>query len=75
MKESILAATRNGSAGDRYYRKEDIPDREIDAGGKALREHIFGWRELRSWETLSFQRKKNWRKKAAVVLAAAMTVR
>ena len=49
----------------------DIPDEQIEAGAKALRERMQSGRITRPWNALPNSDKLKWRDHAAVVLTAA----
>ena len=51
----------------------DIPDEQIEAGAKALRERMTAGRITHPWEKLLMSAKRKWRDHAACVLTAART--
>lgn len=52
-----------------------IPEAEIDAGAKALRERQQSSKRLNAWDTLPNSAKRKWRDYATCVLTAASAVR
>ncbi len=48
-----------------------VPENEIDAGGKALRDRMQGGKRLTEWDQLPYSRKRKWLDYASCVLTAA----